>query len=330
MKKRYILFISLVVILLTGCNEKAAKNESADDDLEKVVFALDWMPNTNHTGIYVAQEKGFFADEGLEVDIVLPGEVGSGQLISTQKADFGISYQESLMMARNEGLPLVSITAIMQHNTAGYASPAEKGIEEPADLEGKVIGMNLSPLGEAQIKTLMGESGADYTKIESKNIGDSDFFVAVQRDIDFSLVFQGWTGIEAEIRDVDLNMIYLRDYADGLDFYTPIIATSEQLIEENPELVEKFIRAAVKGYEYTIDEPAKAAEILIKSVPDLNEALVEQSQEWISPKYQDDAERFGIQETYRWEDVRDFMIEHDLIEADFDIDASFTNEFLPE
>src|SRR5699024_6495566 len=120
----------------------------------------------------------------------------------------------------------------------------------PADLEGKVIGMTISDLSKATMKTLMEESGADYTKIESKNIGDSDFFIALERDIDFSLVFQGWTGIEAEIRGVDLNMIYLKDYAEGLDFYTPIIATSEALIKEDPELVERFIRAAVRGYQF--------------------------------------------------------------------------------
>lgn len=331
MKKSYVLLFSAIILLLAACNSNNQENTDGDkSQLEKVSFALDWTPNTNHTGIYVAKEKGYFEDEGLDVDIVLPGEVNTGQLISTRKADFGISYQESLMMARNEGLPLVSVTAIMQHNTAGYASPTEKNITSPADLEGKIYGANMSELSKAIMKTLMEESGADYKSVESKNIGDSDFFVAIERDIDFSLVFQGWTGIEAEIRDVDLNMIFLNDYAEALDFYTPIIATSEALIDENPELVEKFIRAAVKGYEFAINEPAEAAQIVIDSVPDINAELVERSQEWISTKYQDDASQFGIQEKERWELVRDFMIEHDLIESDFNIDQAFTNDYLPK
>jgi len=329
MQKKLFVLVSVLMLVLAGCgNNDETTNES--NDLRKVSFVLDWMPNTNHTGIYVAKEKGYFEEAGLDVEILLPGEVSSGQLVATGKADFGINYQESLMMARNEGLPLVSITAIMQHNTAGYASTAEKNITEPADLAGKVFGANLSPLGEATMKMMMEGSGVGIDDIKVTNIGDSDFFVALQRDIDFSLVFQGWTGIEAEIRDIDLNMMYLKDYAEGLDYYTPIIATSEKLMEEDPALVKDFIHAAVKGYEFTIENPAEAAEILIDQVPDLNEELVRKSQEWLSPRYQDDAERFGIQEKVRYEKVRDFMIDNDLIEADFDIDKAFTNEFLPE
>lgn len=329
--KRYVLIISILFFFIAGCNTDNVDNEGDEKaELEPVTFVLDWTPNTNHTGIYVAQSEGFFEEEGLDVDIILPGEAGAGQLISTGKADFGISYQERLMMARNEDLPLVSVTAIIQHNTAGYASPAEKNITSTADFEGKVFGANMNELSKAIMETSMAEKGADFNKVKSTNIGDSDFFVAIKRDIDFSLVFQAWTGIEAEIRDQDLNMIYLRDISDALDFYTPIIATSEQLIEEDPEMVEKFIRAAVKGYEFAMDEPEKAADILIESVPDLDEELVKRSQEWLVTKYQDDAEVFGIQETERWEKVRDFMIDHALINEDFDIDQAFTNDFLPK
>lgn len=329
--KRYVLIISILFFFIAGCNTDNVDNEGDEKaELEPVTFVLDWTPNTNHTGIYVAQSEGFFEEEGLDVDIILPGEAGAGQLISTGKADFGISYQERLMMARNEDLPLVSVTAIIQHNTAGYASPVEKNITSTADFEGKVFGANMNELSKAIMETSMAEKGADFNKVKSTNIGDSDFFVAIKRDIDFSLVFQAWTGIEAEIRDQDLNMIYLRDISDALDFYTPIIATSEQLIEEDPEMVEKFIRAAVKGYEFAMDEPEKAADILIESVPDLDEELVKRSQEWLATKYQDDAEVFGIQETERWEKVRDFMIDHALIKADFDIDQAFTNDFLPK
>ena len=329
--KRYVLIISILFFFIAGCNTDNVDNEGDEKaELEPVTFVLDWTPNTNHTGIYVAQSEGFFEEEGLDVDIILPGEAGAGQLISTGKADFGISYQERLMMARNEDLPLVSVTAIIQHNTAGYASPAEKNITSTADFEGKVFGANMNELSKAIMETSMAEKGADFNKVKSTNIGDSDFFVAIKRDIDFSLVFQAWTGIEAEIRDQGLNMIYLRDISDALDFYTPIIATSEQLIEEDPEMVEKFIRAAVKGYEFAMDEPEKAADILIESVPDLDEELVKRSQEWLATKYQDDAEVFGIQETERWEKVRDFMIDHALIKADFDIDQAFTNDFLPK
>lgn len=329
--KRYIMMLSMLLVFLMGCNtDEDAKTNTEESELQPVTFVLDWTPNTNHTGIYVAQAEGFFEEEGLDVDIILPGEVGAGQLISTGKADLGISYQEQLMMARNEDLPLVSVAAIIQHNTAGYASPVEKNITSPTDFEGKIYGANMSDLAKAIMTTSMEENGADFNKVKSTNIGESDFFVAVERDIDFSLVFQAWTGVEAEIRDQDLNMIYLKDLAEGLDFYTPIIATSEKAIEDDPEMIEKFIKATVKGYEFAIEEPEESADILIDNVPDINAELVHESQKWLADKYQDDASEFGIQETERWEKVKDFMVEHELINSNFDIQQAFTNDFLPK
>lgn len=327
--KRLLLIIA-IFIFIVGCSSADQDEANVKGDLKPVTFVLDWTPNTNHTGIYVAKSLGYFEEEGLDVDIIFPGEAGANQLIATGNADFGISYQEGLMLARQAELPLVSITAIMQHNTAGYASPVEKGITSPADLEDKTFGMNMSDLSRAIMSTAMEENGADFSTVKATNIGDSDFFVAIKRDIDFSLVFQGWTGIEAEIRGQELNMMYLKDLSDALDFYTPIIATNESLIENDPELVEKFIHAAVKGYEYAIEQPEEAAQILIDSVPNINEELVMRSQQWISTQYQDDASQFGIQDAARWQKVTDFMIEHELVSEDFDIHQAFTNDFLPE
>ncbi len=334
MKKQCIFLIGFVLIL-AGCGQNqhvedtSNHDESTKDELTPVSFVLDWTPNTNHTGIYVAKEKGFFEEEGLDVDIKLPGQVDANQLIATGKADFGISVQENMTIARDEGLSIVSVAAIIQHNTAGYASPVEKNINKPADFEGKTFGSVGSELERAMMQTIMEGNGGDPSTIDFKNIGDSDYFTAVQRDIDFALVYQAWTGIEAEIRGLDLNMIYLRDYSEELDFYTPLIATSEKIINENPETVRAFVHAAAKGYEYAIDHPEDAAEVLIDSVPDLDPNLVKRSQEWLSDKYQDDAEQFGIQEEKRWESMKNFMLDNDLIEQDLDINQAFTNDFLP-
>lgn len=329
MKKKLLIVLTALLFILAACGPDDQKEgTSPSKDLEKVSFVLDWTPNTNHTGIYVAKEQGFFEEEGLAVDIMLPGEVGSTQLIATGNADFGISYQEGMMMARSEGMPIVSIAAVIQHNTAGYASPVDNDITSPKDFEGKVFGAVGSDLERAMMDTIMRENGADVDQVEFKNIGDADYFVAVERDIDFSLVYQGWTGIEADIREKPQNMVYLKDFAEALDFYTPIIATSETQVEKNPELVERFVRAATKGYEFAIDNPAEAAEILIDSEPDLDPELVKKSQEWLSTQYQDDAPQFGIQEEERWQMVHDFMMEHRILETSLDIDKAFTNQFI--
>lgn len=335
MKQTFRVFVlGLILLIITACGHNDDSNNHVDkesnDHLKPVSFVLDWTPNTNHTGIYVAKEKGYFEDEGLDVKILLPGEAGSNQLIASGSADFGVSYQESITQARAEDLPVVSILAVLQHNTAGYASPVEKDITEPTDFEGKKFGAYGSDLEYAMMKTIMEQNGADIDQVEFITTGDSDFFVAVKRDVDFSLVFQGWTGIEAELREEPMNMVYLADFADELDYYTPVLATSESLIEKDPETVKAFVHAAVKGYEFAIENPTEAAAILIDHEPDLDPDLVNRSQEWISPHYQDDAERFGIQEQSRWENFATFMLENEIIDEPLDIDKAFTNEFLPE
>src|SRR5699024_4063024 len=101
-------------------------------------------------------------------------------------------------------------------------------------------------------------------------------------------------------------------------------------IADDPEMIEKFIKAAVKGYEFAIEEPEESADILIDNVLDINAELVHESQKWLADKYQDDASEFGIQETERWEKVKDFMVDHELINSNFDIQQAFTNDFLPK
>lgn len=325
----YILAVSCLLVILAGCGNGEGDLKE-DSNVTSLSFVLDWTPNTNHTGIYVAKEKGFFEEAGLDVEIMLPGESGAEQLIATGKADFGVSFQEYLTMARHEDLPIVSIAAVIQHNTAGYASAVGEDIVEPKDFEGKVYGAASNEIDKAMLQTVMEENGADFSKVEFKNTGDADFFTVIKRDIDFSLVYQGWTGMEAELRDQELNMVYLTEFSNALDFYTPVIATSEKMIDDNPDTVEAFVHAAVKGYEYAIENPEEAASILIESEPDLEPELVERSQLWLSEKYQDDATQFGMQEIERWEVMKEFLLDHDIMDQDLDIEQAFTNEFLPE
>ncbi|HZG72342.1 MAG TPA: ABC transporter substrate-binding protein, partial [Chondromyces sp.] len=148
MKKWLVLLVA--ALFLVGCNGQDTAdqedNDSKKEEKEKVSVVLDWTPNTNHTGIYVAQERGYFEEEGLDVEILLPGEAGADQLVASGKAEFGVSYQEGITQARVQDIPLVSIAAVIQHNTSGFASPVEKGIKEPKDFEGKTYGGWGSPI----------------------------------------------------------------------------------------------------------------------------------------------------------------------------------------
>ncbi|QVY63050.1 ABC transporter substrate-binding protein [Cytobacillus gottheilii] len=330
--KKWMLTASLLMVLTACGNNEDTENNSTNEaeELEEVTVVLDWTPNTNHTGLYAAVENGYFEEAGLDVDIILPGDAGADQLIASGKADFGVSYQESITQARVQGVPLVSIAAVIQHNTSGFASPVEKNIETPKDFAGKTYGGFGSPVEEQILESLMRSENASADDVTILNIGSADFFTSVERDVDFSWIFYGWTGIEAELRGIDLNMIYPTDYSENLDYYTPVLATNEDMISSNPEMIEAFLEGASKGYEYVIENPAEAADILIEAVPDLDPELVKKSQEWLAPRYQDDADQWGAQKLEVWENYGNWMFENGLLDGELDAEKAFTNEYLPK
>ncbi|PLR92553.1 ABC transporter substrate-binding protein [Bacillus sp. T33-2] len=328
--KKWIMLL-MAMLLITGCATNEAGSENEDEKkLKKVSVVLDWTPNTNHTGLYVAKEKGYFEKEGLDVEIIMPGEAGADQLVAAGKAQFGVSYQEGVTLARVQGVPLVSIAAVIQHNTSGFASPVAKNIKAPKDFEGKTYGGWGSPVEKSVISSLMKLESADVEKVNIVNMGDTDFFTAVKREIDFAWIYYGWTGIEAELRGEKLNMVYLTDYTEKLDYYTPVLSTNEDMIKNDPKTVKAFVKAASEGYQFAINSPEEAADILIKAAPDLDEDLVKKSQEWLASRYQDDAKRWGEQKLEVWENYAGWMYENKLLEKELDAEKAFTNEFLPE
>jgi ABC-type nitrate/sulfonate/bicarbonate transport system substrate-binding protein len=323
----------LSLSVFSGCRKVISITGSEVKPLEmkKITVVLDWVPNTNHTGIYAAVANGYYAEEGLDVDIIQPTEGGSTDLIAAGKGEFGISYQEQITYARTADtpLPVVAIAAVIQHNTSGFASPAEKNIKTPSDFEGKKYGGWSTPIEDAFLKTLVKKYGSDFSKLEIVNIGASDFFTSVTRDVDFFWIYYGWGGIAAEVNNFKINFMLLQDIDPLLDFYTPVIIASEKTINENPGLVRKFLRATTKGYEFAIDNPEEAAAILTDKVPDLDKNIVVASQKYLAKQYMGDAKRWGEMKESVWNTFGNWMYENNLITRKLEAAKAFTNEFLP-
>lgn len=331
MKKVLCIMLFLSLILATvGCDKQEKQSKEVEQSLIKTAVMLDWTVNTNHTGLYVAKEKGYYEELGLEVDILEMGDPGPAQLIAAGQLDFGISYQEQVTNARAEDIPIVSIAAIIQHNTSGFASLKEDELERPQDLEGKNYGGWGSPMEHAVISAIMKEDGADPDKVNYIDIGAADFFSVIGKQVDFTWIFYGWDGIRAKQENKPLNIIMLKDFAEFLDYYTPTIITSEKLIEEEPDLVKKFMEATSKGYEFAIANPKEVAEILVKYAPELNKEMVFESQEWLAKQYQADASQWGWQEKEVWERYALWMEQQGLLSKMIESERAFTNEFLPE
>ncbi|HEY0186831.1 MAG TPA: ABC transporter substrate-binding protein [Cellulomonas sp.] len=318
-----------VVAALAACSEGAAESSaSATDDLTPVTFVLDWTPNSNHTGIYVALEKGWFADQGIDLEIVQPPEDGAEALVASGSAQFGVSYQENVTQARGQDVPIVSIAAVIAHNTSGFASPVDRDITRPADYAGHVYGGWGSPIEAAILDALVEQDGGDPDQVTNIDIGTSSVIQAFSQGIDLGWVFEGWDVPLAEEEGIDLNVQLVRDYDDALDWYTPVLISSEDVIADDPELVQAFVNAATEGYEYAIENPDESAQILLDAVPDLDEQQVVAAQEYLADEYQSDSAQWGYQRPEVWTDFTAWLEDNAIIESGFDVEAAYTNQFV--
>ncbi|MCS6940828.1 MAG: ABC transporter substrate-binding protein [Roseiflexus sp.] len=300
--------------------------------LTPVKLMLDWVPNTNHTGFFVAQEKGYFTEAGLQVEIIQPGEVLAEQAVTGGAADFGVSFQEQITLARgDERAPLVSLAAIIQSNTSGFASRAEQGADSPADWGGLRYGSYGTPFEAPTLIALMECAGGDFSQLQVINTGFSDPLALLsEKQIDLAWIFYGWQGIQAEQQGIALNIEMMSEWFDCIpDYYTPILITSERTIKERPEVVRAFVGAVSRGYTFAIENPDEAASILLRAAPELDEKLVRASQAWLSPRYKGNAPRWGEQKLSVWENYSKWLAENGVLNEPIDAQAAFTNEFLP-
>jgi ABC-type nitrate/sulfonate/bicarbonate transport system substrate-binding protein len=329
MKHSILVLLTLALSLaLAGCGGATPADTAAQTP---VTLMLDWVPNTNHTGLFVAAAHGDFAREGLEVTIVQPGEVYAEQAVSADAADFGVSFQEQVTLARADDIPIVSIAAILQHNTSGFASLAERGVTSPAGWEGLRYGSFASPFEVPTLNVLMACAGGDASKLQIIDTGFTDPLSLLREGkIDLAWIFYGWQGQQAKLQGIDLNVQMLEDWTDCIpDYYTPVLITSEQTLRERPEIVRAFLRAVTRGYSFAVENPEAAAVILQEAAPELDPELVRASQAWVSPRYQAEAPRWGVQDPQVWQAYADWMLVHEILSAPLDTAGAFTNDYLP-
>ncbi|MDR0878274.1 MAG: ABC transporter substrate-binding protein [Treponema sp.] len=315
---------ALAVLILAGC---AGRKTGAGN----IRVVLDWTPNTNHTGLYAALEKGWFAEEGLTVEIMQPPEDGALILLGSGNAEFAVDFQESLgpAIARERDIiPVTAVAAIISHNTSGIMSLSKSGIKSPRDLAGKRFASWETPLVSAVIRDIVEGDGGDFSAVKMIPNSATDAFSALETDIDAIWIYYAWDGIAAVIRGTEIDYLDLGQINPRLDFYTPVLVTNTDYAAKNPEEVKKFLRAAGRGYHFAIENPAEAGAILLKYAPELDAALVLRSQEYLASRYQGDAKRWGEIDPERWGNFYRWMFDKGLLEKDIG-KGGFTNGYLP-
>ena len=325
--------VFFVLLMATGGALSAGTSPGSGDEpggsLEPVTLMLDWVPNANHVGLFVARDKGYFAAAGLEVRIIQPGEVYATSAVLGGQADFGVDFQENMTLLRSEGVPVVSIAAILQTNTSGFAVRASDDISGPEDFAGLVYGTFNSPFEEPTLSALVRCAGADPSGIEYVTAG-SDLLVMLDRELaDVVWIYYGTQGFQARRIGLELTYFPLNEFTDCIpDYYTPVIVASEQTLDDRPELVRRFLSALTLAHEFVADSPEAAAQVLADAVPELDPEELALSVPWLAERMMSDG-LWGHQELEIWADYGEWMAGTGVLEGEFDPASAFTSEFLP-
>ena len=315
----------LFVFVLTACGKKS--------DTQKVTFVLDWTPNTNHTGLYVAQEKGYFKEVGLEVEIQQPPEDGATVLVASGKADFGVSFQDSMAAALvgEDALPITAVASVIQHNTSGIISRVGEGMNVPKGMEGHSYATWNGAIELATLEQVVKTDGGDFSKVKLIPSTVTDEVSALKtRAVDSIWIFYAWAGVKTEIEGLETDYFELADIDPVFDYYTPVIISNNKFLKENPETAKAFMKALSKGYEFAINNPEESADILCKAVPELDKELVVASQKYLAEEYQAEAKYWGYIDAERWNRFYQWVNDNHLVEGEVPLDIAFTNDYLPK
>jgi len=322
----------LLLALCLACMISAASAET--EQLTKIVFCLDWTPNTNHTGVYVAQALGYYKEAGLDVEIVQPPENGAVLMCAAGQAQFAVDAQDTMAASLDldEPLGVTAVAALLQHNTSGILSRAEDGITSAKGLENRVYATWDSPIELAMLRYCMEKEGGDFSKVRliPNNVTDEPAALAAHQ-IDAVWIFYGWSGINAELSDIACGYWDFASVSSELDYYTPVLLANNNFLAQNPETARAFLKATEKGYRYAVEHPEEAADLLIAgdSTGSLSDSrdLVVASQKWLSKQYIADAPDWGVFDAERWNAFYTWLSSNGLTVHNL-TGLGFTNDYL--
>ena len=332
----------VAVALLWGCGSDGnpTPSPSPSRELSTVRLALDWTPNTNHVGFYVARSKGLFDAVGIDLEILPYATSTPEALLAAHQAECGISFQDSLTFAVAKGADIVSVAAILQRTASAIGVLAEGPIQRPRDLDGKTYASFGYPNEVPTLKAVIEADGGtgDFTVA---TLDSAAYEALYNKKADFTIPFTAWEGVEADLRGIDLRYFRFADYGFP-EFYQVVLACDRAWLDREPEAARRFVGAAVLGFEAALADPVGAADALIAENPgvfDANKELPKASLDFlIEGGYLVDGQgEFGRQTRDRWQAYSEFLYREGLVAdadgkpltAPLDYASLFTNDFLP-
>ena len=324
MKKFTAMLLSalLCLSLLTGCGGNTASEKPAESgELKELDVVLDWYPNALHAFLYVAIDKGYYAQEGLKVNIRFPSNANDAiSLVAAGKADIGLYYQQDVIQARAEqNVPVKSIGAVVQGPLNIILSLKEKNITSPADLVGKTVGYAGTELSEALVRSIMENVGADYSDVTMIDVGFDLMSSMTTGNVDATIgCLVNHEVPQMEEEGFEVNWFSLDDYGVPTN-YEGVFVANDDAIENDSETLKAFLRASAKGFADMQADPEEALSILLANQNEenfpLSETVERSSINVLLPIMETADAQFLSQSDACWQENIDWMLEQGLISS---------------
>lgn len=314
----------LTCLLLVGCGTDDAANDNANEELETVDVVLDWYPNAVHAFLYQAIDKGYFAEEGLEVNILFPSNANDPLTMpSVGKADIGFYYQEDIIIAKaNEDVPVKVLGAVVQEPIAVVASLKENNITSPEDLIGKTIGYTGTQFGEVAVNQLLQSVDAGLEDVEMIDVGFDLMSAMTTGNVDATYgCFINHEIPALEEQGFEMNYIDLTDHGMP-SYYALMLVTGEEQLEQNRDKYTRFLRACQKGFAEMQADPEGSLRLMMENQNaenfPLTESVEKRSFDVLLPLMEMEGSPFLSQDSAVWKQNIDWLRSTGMIETTFD------------
>lgn len=319
-------------LAMTGGSALSLPRTTSAQEMTKVTLALDWYPNANHAGIYVALDRGYFSEAGLDVEVFTPADPTTVlQTVGAGRDTFGITYQNDVLQARSQDVPVVSVAALVQHPLNCLMVLESSDIQTPADLEGKTIAMAGVPADEAILDTILGSAGLTMKDVEVVNVG-YDLMPAVLSGRADAVIGVYWTH-ETILAEQEGNPVrYFRVEEYGVpDHYELVMVAGEKTIADQEDVVIAINGALRRGYHDAAADLDTALALLMDASADLDEAVEREGLDLLAPMWTDSGSvDWGTQRAEQWQAYADWAVEEGFLDEGIDAEDAFRPDLFPE
>jgi putative hydroxymethylpyrimidine transport system substrate-binding protein len=300
---------SLLLILAAVLLPRSAASVQAAS-LHKITLWLDWYPNSDHAGIYVAMANGYYAQAGLEVNPQVPsGAADAVALVTHGTGDIGISYEPTVLLARAQGVPVTATGAIIQRPLNCLMALRSTGITRPRDLMSHTVGVAGDPADYTDLRALLAHDGGDYNKVKIVNVGYNLLQAFLSHRVDAIIGgYWTWEALQAAAQGVPVNVMRLDQY--GIPTYNELVfVTGPNQLRNESGYLRAFLKATFAGYAYAAAHPAEATSILlkVKGILSTSSGLIQHSITLLAPLFKGPSGKYGTMDVAQWQAYANWM-----------------------